>query len=88
MVERNLGEEILEGLREIKAYRAGKVDLVTWKLSDPSDPKEIRRKLKSLPSRICGIDGREYSNNPGLGTKSKGAKWSGKVFTEDSGTAS
>ena len=57
MVERNIGEEILEGLREVKAYRAGKVDLVTRKLSDPSDPKEIRRKLNLSQAAFAGLMG-------------------------------
>jgi len=39
MSERNIGLEILEGIREVKEYKAGKVDLVARQLSDPRIPK-------------------------------------------------
>lgn len=32
MADRNIGNEILEGILEIKAYKAGKTDLKTRKL--------------------------------------------------------
>jgi putative transcriptional regulator len=54
MSERNIGLEILEGIREVKEYKAGKVDLVSRKLSDPSDPKTIRRKLKLSQAAFAG----------------------------------
>jgi len=45
MSERNIGLEILEGIREIKAYKAGKIDLKTREFKEPSSPKAIRSKL-------------------------------------------
>jgi len=57
MSERNIGIEILEGIREVKEYQAGKVDLVARKLSDPSDPKTIRRKLKLSQAAFAGLMG-------------------------------
>jgi len=57
MSERNIGLEILEGVREINAYKEGKVDLVTRELSEPSDPKEIRANLNLSQSAFAGLMG-------------------------------
>jgi putative transcriptional regulator len=57
MSERNIGLEILEGIREVKEYKAGKVDLVARQLRDPSDPKTIRRKLKLSQAAFAGLMG-------------------------------
>lgn len=45
MAERDVGLEILEGLREVKAFKEGKVDLRTRELTEPSPPQTIRRQL-------------------------------------------
>ena len=57
MSERNIGLEILEGVREIKAFKEGKGNLVTRELSEPSDPKEIRAKLNLSQSAFAGLMG-------------------------------
>jgi putative transcriptional regulator len=57
MSERNIGLEILEGIREIKAYKAGEIDLKTRELSDPSAPKEIRAKLHLSQAAFAGLMG-------------------------------
>ena len=57
MSERNIGLEILEGIREVKAFKDGKVDLVTRKLSQPSHPKEIRAKLNLSQAAFAGLMG-------------------------------
>lgn len=57
MSERDIGQEILEGIREVKAYKAGKKNLVTRKLSDPSDPKTIRRKLNLSQAAFASLMG-------------------------------
>lgn len=57
MSERYLGQEILEGIREIKAYRAGKKSLVTRQLSDPSPVKVIREKLALSQAAFAGLMG-------------------------------
>ena len=57
MSERNIGLEILEGVREIKAFKDGKVNLVTRELGEPSDPKEIRAKLNLSQSAFAGLMG-------------------------------
>ena len=46
MSDRDIGNEILEGILEIKAFKAGNVDLKTRELSEPSSAKEIRQELK------------------------------------------
>ena len=58
MSERNIGKEILEGIREIKAFKEGKVNLVTRELSEPSHPKEIRARLnlsQAAFARLMGV---------------------------------
>jgi len=57
MSERNFGLEILEGIQEIKDYKAGKVELKTRKLSSPSDPKEIRDQLGLSQEAFAGLMG-------------------------------
>jgi len=57
MAERNIGTEILEGLREIKAHKAGKVKLRTRELMEPSSAKEIRNKLGISQEAFAGLIG-------------------------------
>ena len=57
MSERNIGLEILEGICEIKAFKEGKVNLVTRELSEPSHPKEIRARLNLSQSAFAGLMG-------------------------------
>ena len=46
MTNRDIGAEILEGLKEIQEYKKGKIELKTTRLSAPSEPKAIRPKLE------------------------------------------
>ncbi len=57
MAERDIGQEILEGIREIKAYKAGKVNLKTRELKEPSMPQEIRKRLKLSQAAFAGLMG-------------------------------
>ena len=57
MAERDIGLEILEGIREIKAYKAGKIDLRTRELQEPSTPQEIRKQLKLSQAAFAGLMG-------------------------------
>jgi len=57
MAERNIGQEILDGIREIKAYKAGEADLRTRELKEPSAPQDIRRKLDLSQSAFAGLMG-------------------------------
>ena len=57
MSERDIGLEILEGIREVKAFKGGKGALVTRKLSDPSHPKTIRQRLNLSQAAFAGLMG-------------------------------
>jgi putative transcriptional regulator len=57
MTDRDIGLEILEGIREIKAYKAGKGDLKTRELSQPSSVKEIREQLGLSQAAFAGLMG-------------------------------
>jgi putative transcriptional regulator len=57
MSERDIGQEILEGIREIKAYKAGRIDLRTRELKEPSSPQDIRRRLNLSQSAFAGLMG-------------------------------
>jgi putative transcriptional regulator len=57
MSDRDIGQEILDGVREIKAFKAGKVDLKTRVLTEPSSPKEIRAKLHLSQAAFAGLMG-------------------------------
>jgi putative transcriptional regulator len=57
MSERDIGQEILEGIREVKAYKAGSIDLRTRELKEPSSPQDIRRRLNLSQSAFAGLMG-------------------------------
>ncbi|MCB9107876.1 MAG: helix-turn-helix domain-containing protein [Anaerolineales bacterium] len=57
MAERNIGLEILEGIQEIKSYKAGKIDLKTRELQEPSMPQEIRKRLNLSQAAFAGLMG-------------------------------
>ncbi|MDA1369577.1 MAG: type II toxin-antitoxin system MqsA family antitoxin [Proteobacteria bacterium] len=57
MQNRDIGKEILEGLSEIKNFKISKLKLRVTELSDPSEPKIIREKLKLSQSAFAGLLG-------------------------------
>ncbi len=57
MSERDIGLEILEGIKEIKAFKTGQVDLRSRKLKKPSAPQEIRKKLHLSQAAFAGLMG-------------------------------
>ena len=57
MSERDISQEILDGIREIKAFKAGKTTLRTRELSEPSSPKEIRKKLRLSQAAFAALMG-------------------------------
>ena len=57
MTDRDIGLEILEGLQEIKAFKAGELDLKTRTLKNPSPPQSIRQKLKLSQAAFAGLMG-------------------------------
>ena len=57
MSERDIGQEILEGIREIKDYKAGRKVLRVHTLKEPAPPKVIRTRLKLSQSAFAGLMG-------------------------------
>ncbi len=57
MAKRDIGQEILEGLQEINAYKAGKVDLRKRILHPPAPANEIRAKLQLSQTAFAGLMG-------------------------------
>jgi putative transcriptional regulator len=57
MPERDIGLEILEGIREIKTFKAGKIELKTRELKEPSSPQAIRLKLNLSQAAFAGLMG-------------------------------
>lgn len=45
MPKRDIGQEIFEGILEIKSFKAGKVNLRKRTLTDPAPPQVIRGQL-------------------------------------------
>ena len=46
MSRRNIGQEILEGIQEIKKYKAGQGHLKTTRMEPPLSAQSIRKKLQ------------------------------------------
>lgn len=57
MPKRNIGLEILEGLREIKSHKTGQRVLRTHKFTRPAPPQKIRAKLKISQAAFAGLMG-------------------------------
>ncbi|MBN1545402.1 MAG: helix-turn-helix domain-containing protein [Syntrophaceae bacterium] len=57
MPKRNIGQEILEGIREIKEYRAGKKLLRTNIIKELAPPQVIRTKLNLSQAAFAGLMG-------------------------------
>ncbi|HMN27399.1 MAG TPA: type II toxin-antitoxin system MqsA family antitoxin [Caldilineaceae bacterium] len=57
MAKRDLGQEILEGIREIKAYKEGKLQLQTRELKQPASAREIRAHLQLSQAAFAGLMG-------------------------------
>jgi len=57
MVKREIGQEILAGVREIKAYKAGEKNLRTHTLKEPAPPQVIRARLKLSQAAFAGLMG-------------------------------
>ena len=57
MTKRDIGQEILDGIREVKAYKVGKKSLKVRTLKEPAPPQVIRAKLKLSQSAFAGLMG-------------------------------
>ena len=57
MAKRDIGTEILEGIREVKAHKAGRLRLKTHKLKAPPPTKVIRRRLQLSQAAFASLMG-------------------------------
>ena len=57
MSNRDIGQEILNGIREIKKYKTGEGQLHTHRLKEPSPPQVIRGRLNLSQSAFAGMIG-------------------------------
>jgi len=57
MSKRDIGQEILSGIRDVKAYKAGTKVLRVHTLREPASPQIIRSKLKLSQSAFAGLMG-------------------------------
>jgi putative transcriptional regulator len=57
MSKRDVGQEILDGIRDVKAYKAGTKVLRVHTLREPAPPQIIRSKLKLSQSAFAGLMG-------------------------------
>ena len=57
MSKRDIGQEILEGILEIKSFKAGKVSLRTRTLTEPESPQVIRGQLNLSQAAFAGLMG-------------------------------
>lgn len=57
MSERDIGQEILQGLREIKADKAGQRTLRTHQLKPPAPSQDIRARLRLSQAAFAGLMG-------------------------------
>ncbi len=57
MAKRDIGAEILEGIREVKAHKAGKIRLKTRELKSPAPTQEIRNRLQLSQAAFASLMG-------------------------------
>ena len=57
MSKRDIGLEILEGIQDIKAHKAGAKVLRTHRLKEPAPPQVIRARLNLSQSAFAGLMG-------------------------------
>ena len=73
MSKRDVGQEILEGVLEVKAYKKGEKALRSHTLT-AGPASGYPRPVKSVTIGICKLDGRKLANSTGLGTRSAKTK--------------
>jgi len=57
MSDRNIGQETLEGIKEIKRFKKGEFKLIARTLNEPSPAKIIRKRLKLSQSVFASLMG-------------------------------
>ena len=55
MNQRNIGQEILEGIREVKAHRTGEIALRMHEIKQPAPPQEIRARLNLSQAEFAAM---------------------------------
>jgi uncharacterized protein (DUF433 family) len=54
MSDRDIGREILDGVREVKAFKAGQSNLRTHRLEEPSAATAMTFKRITVDPTVCG----------------------------------
>jgi putative transcriptional regulator len=57
MSKRDIGQEILDGIQEVKAYKAGEKTVRVHTLKEPAPPQVIRARLKLSQAAFAGLMG-------------------------------
>jgi putative transcriptional regulator len=57
MSKRDIGQEILDGIRDVKAYKAGTKVLRVHAMKEPASPQIIRSKLMLSQAAFAGLMG-------------------------------
>ena len=57
MVKRDIGQEILDGIQEVQAFKAGEGHLHVTELKPPAPPQEIRAYLQLSQAAFAGLMG-------------------------------
>lgn len=57
MSNRNIGQEILDGILEVKKFKTGEAHLRTHQLKEPAPPQVIRSHLNLSQSAFAGLMG-------------------------------
>ncbi len=57
MTRRDIGTEILHGIQEVKAYKAGQLQLRMHQLKNPAPAKEIQQRLQLSQAAFASLMG-------------------------------
>lgn len=57
MPKRDIGQEILEGVREVTAFKKGEKGLRSYTLKEPAAPQVIRARLNLSQAAFAGLMG-------------------------------
>ncbi len=88
MSDRDIGQEILEGIKEIKRFNKGEIALKTHTRHETSHPSDIRHKLELSKSAFASLMGVTPPYYQELGARKKKTSRTGKIAIAYRGTAS
>lgn len=57
MAKRDIGQEILDGIQEIQAFKSGEIHLHVKELKQPAPPQDIRAYLQLSQAAFAGLMG-------------------------------